>query len=50
MFEHGFNLKNLNWHLICMHDVTVECVAAMTDHFANSFVREIFACVYLMLW
>ena len=23
-----------------MHDVTLECVAAVNDHFANAFVRE----------
>ena len=27
----------LNWSLICLHDVTWESVAALTDHFANAF-------------
>ena len=40
LFEHGFNSKSLNWALICMHDVTLESVAAVTDHFADHFVRE----------
>ena len=33
-----------------MHDVTMECVAAVTGHFADSFVRENVACVYMTLW
>ena len=33
-----------------MHDVTLECVAAVTDHFAEAFVRENVACVYMTLW
>ena len=33
-----------------MHDVTLESVAAVTDHFANAFVRENVARVYMMLW
>ena len=33
-----------------MHDVTLECVAAVTDHFADAFVRESVACVYMTLW
>ena len=50
LFEHGFYLKNLNWALICMHDVTLESVAAVTDHFADAFVRENVARVYMTLW
>ena len=33
-----------------MHDVTLESVAAVTDHFADIFVREGVARVYMMLW
>ena len=33
-----------------MHDVTLECVAAVTDHFADAFVRENVAGVYMTLW
>ena len=33
-----------------MHDVTLESVAAVTDHFADIFVREIVARVYMTLW
>ena len=36
--------------MICMHDVTLEGVAAVTDHFAYVFVRENVALVYMMLW
>ena len=36
----AFTLKSLNWALICMHDVTLESVAAVTDHFADAFVYE----------
>ena len=50
LFEHGFYLKSQNWALICMHDVTLECVAAVTDHFADAFVRVNIAHVYMMLW
>ena len=32
-----------------MHDVTLECVAAVTDHFADAFVRENVARVYMTL-
>ena len=46
----AFTLKSLNWALICMHDVTLECVAAVTDHFADAFVCEDIACVYMTLW
>ena len=50
LFEHGFYLKKLNWALICMHDVTLESVVAVTDYFANAFVRENVARVYMTLW
>ena len=33
-----------------MHDVTMECVAAVTDIFADAFVRENVARVYMTLW
>ena len=33
-----------------MHDVTLECVAAVTDHFADAFVHENVARVYMTLW
>ena len=42
--------KSLNWALICMHDVTLECPAAVTDHFADAFICENVACVYMTLW
>ena len=33
-----------------MHDVTRESVAVVTHHFADDFVRENVACVYMTLW
>ena len=33
-----------------MHDVTLESVAAVTDHFTDAFVRENVARVYMTLW
>ena len=33
-----------------MHDVTLESVAAVTDHFADAFVRKNVARVYMTLW
>ena len=33
-----------------MHDVTRENVAAVTGHFADAFVRENVARVYMTLW
>ena len=33
-----------------MHDVTWENVLAETDHFADAFVRENVARVYMTLW
>ena len=50
LFEHGFYLESLNWALICLHDITLECVAAVTDHFAAAFVCENVARVYMSLW
>ena len=32
-----------------MHDVILECVVAVTDHFADAFVRENAARVYMTL-
>ena len=40
LFEHGFYLTKPIWALICLHDVTWESVAALTDHFTNAFVGE----------
>ena len=33
-----------------MHDVTRESVAAVTGHFADAFLRENVARVYMTLW
>ena len=33
-----------------MHDVTLECVAAVNGHFADAFIRENVARVYMTLW
>ena len=33
-----------------MHDITLESVAAVTDHFPDAFVRENVARIYMMLW
>ena len=33
-----------------MYDVTLENVAAVTDYFADAFVRENVARVYMTLW
>ena len=33
-----------------MHDVTLESVAAVTDHFADGFVRKNVARVYMTMW
>ena len=33
-----------------MYDITLESVAAMTDHFPDAFVRENVARVYMTLW
>ena len=42
MFEHGFYFyKNLNWALNCLHDLTRESVAALTDHFPDAFAENV---------
>ena len=41
-----FNLTTPIWALICLHDVTRECVAALADHFADAFVCKNIAPVY----
>ena len=46
----AFTFKSLNWALVCMHDVTLESVESVTDHFADSFVRKNVARVYMTLW
>ena len=33
-----------------MHDVTLESVAAVTNHFADAFVHENVARIYMTLW
>ena len=33
-----------------MHDVTLQCVAAVSDYFADAFVRENVARIYMTLW
>ena len=33
-----------------MHDVTLESVGAVTDHFADAFVRKNIARIYMTLW
>ena len=33
-----------------MHDITLESVAAVTDHFPDAFVCENVTHVYMMLW
>ena len=46
LFEHGFYLTKPMWAPICLHVVTRESVAALTNHSAYAFVREKVACVY----
>ena len=41
-----FSLTKPIWALICLHDVTQESVAALTDYFADAFVCENVARVY----
>ena len=36
--------------MICMHDVTLESVAAVSDHYADASVRENVARVFMTLW
>ena len=50
LFKHGFYLKKPKLGLICMHDITLESVAAVTDHFVDAFIRENVARLYMMLW
>ena len=40
LFEHDFYLTNPIWALICLHYGTQESIAALTEHFADAFVRE----------
>ena len=42
----AFNLTKPTLALICLHDVTCESIAALTDYFANAFIREKVARVY----
>ena len=42
----AFNLTKSILPLICLHDVTWKRAAALTDHFANAFVRKNVARVY----
>ena len=46
LFEHGFYLTKPIWALICLHDVTREILAALTDHFIYAFVRDNVTCIY----
>ena len=49
LFEQGFYLTKPVWALLCLHDLTRLNIAALTDHFADAFVRENVADVY-MTW
>ena len=49
LFEHGFYLKKPKVALICMHDITRESTANVTDHFTDAFVRENEARIYMTL-
>ena len=42
----AFSLTKPIWALICLHDVTLESIVALTDLFADAFVRENVARVY----
>ena len=42
----AFDLTKPIWAPICLHDDTWESAAALTDHFADAFVRENVARVY----
>ena len=44
----AFNLTKPIWALICLHDATLESVAALTDHFTDVFVHENVARVYVV--
>ena len=50
LFEHGFYLKMPKLCPDLLHGVTLESVAAVTDHFADAFVSENVARVYMTLW
>ena len=50
LFEHGFYLKKPKLGPDLHAHVTMESVAAVTDHFADAFVRETVARVYMTLW
>ena len=41
-----FNMTKPILDLICLHNLTRESVAALTDHFADAFVRKNVARVY----
>ena len=49
LFEHGFYLKEPKLGPVCMHDVTWESVTAVTGQFADAFVHENVARVYMTL-
>ena len=42
----AFNLTKPIWALFCLHEVTRESVAALTDHFADAFVHKNVGHVY----
>ena len=42
----AFSLTKPIWVLICLHDVTGERAAALTDHFSDAFVRKNHAHLY----
>ena len=42
----AFNLTKPIWALICLHDITRESVAALTDRLADAFVRENVSRIY----
>ena len=42
----AFNLTKTIWAMICLHDITQESAAALTDHFADAFVCENVARVF----
>ena len=44
-----FELTKPIWALICLHGVARESVAALTDHFADAFVRENVARFYAVV-
>ena len=49
LFEHGFYLKKPKLGPDLYDGVTRESVVAVTDHFADAFVRENVARVYMTL-